>query len=442
MAELSNHVSVSITTDTVGVPRQGFGVLLLCSKSASWSGDLVREYASLSEVAVDFATTTSPEYLAAQAYFAQTPKPRKLKIAKMGGPVAQVYSLAYTVASSTAYTITVGGEGVTTETVTFTSDSSATDGEIATGITAALESVTGENYAVSGSATPLTITADAASDWISIQAADPTLIKLSQTHAATNIAANLTSILNEDDEWYGLYMFDNSNAVALAAAAWCESNKRLFIADINEQAAITTAAGNSDTLDDFATADYEYTMGWYAPNPLEMRGAAFAGRWLPTEPGAATAKYKQLAGITADTLTSTQRGYLTARAANFVETVATLKITAEGTRADGNFVDLTRNVDWLTDDMSKGVFELLAGADIVPFTDLGISAVVAKVRRSLERAVAKGILSPDVDFVVEYPAAADVSTANKSTRTLPDVKWSATLAGAIHSVTISGVVSV
>ena len=45
-------------------------------------------------------------------------------------------------------------------------------------------------------------------------------------------------------------------------------------------------------------------------------------------------------------------------------------------------------------------------------------------------------------FTLSAPRAADVSSGNKAIRHLPDVTFQATLAGAIHSLTITGRVSV
>ena len=52
-----------------------------------------------------------------------------------------------------------------------------------------------------------------------------------------------------------------------------------------------------------------------------------------------------------------------------------------------------------------------------------------------------GILAADPAFTVTAPAVADVSAGDKTARTLPDVDFDATLAGAIHKVEISGTVS-
>ena len=60
MAALSNHVSISITQDSVGLKLAGFGIPMILSYTTSgWGTQRIRFYNSLSEVAADFAVTTS-----------------------------------------------------------------------------------------------------------------------------------------------------------------------------------------------------------------------------------------------------------------------------------------------------------------------------------------------------------------------------------------------
>lgn len=444
---LSDHVSLTITQDSVGIARAGFGVPMHLSYSAAWA-ERIRFYTSLADVAVDFPVTTSPEYLAATAFFSQSPRPNRIAIGRGALKPTQVYTVGVaTIRDSHAYQIRVKGQGVTETVATYTSGVGATNDAIIAGLVTQLNAVVGNNYiaaivAGTGDTDTLTVTADAAGGWFSLEVLSVSDLEIAQTHADPGIATDLAAILLENSDWYALHTAFNSNALVLAAAAWVEANKRIYVVDVNESDAITTTAGNSDTLDDLATLERARTMGCYHPDPSAMFAAAWMGRVLPLEPGSETWKFKRLSGVPAVRMTATQRGNLIARSANSYETIAGINITFEGTTADGDFLDVTRGLDWLEDDMSKGVFGVLAGADKIPFTDAGVALIEAEVRASLRRAVDRQILADDPEPTVTVPLVADVSTSDKALRLLPDVKFSGTLAGAIHKVTISGVVSV
>jgi hypothetical protein len=60
----------------------------------------------------------------------------------------------------------------------------------------------------------------------------------------------------------------------------------------------------------------------------------------------------------------------------------------------------------------------------------------------LKDGIRAGGLSSDPAPEVTAPAVADVDSITKAGRILPDVKFTATLAGAIHNLEISGTLSV
>lgn len=437
---LSEHVSLTITEDSVGVARAGFGVPLIPSYSASWV-ERVRSYASIAEVAADGFATDSPEYLAANAMFAQSPHPKTVKIGRCALAPTQSYTLVPIAHDSHTYSITVKGEDVTEETVTFTSDSDATVAEICAGLETALNAVVGKNFTAVDNTTDVTVTGDNAGDWFSLEVASVDDIDIVQDHADPGIATDLAAIALEDNEWYGLCTTFNSESYCKATAAWVESAKKLYICDTNESATITVASdGTQGLLDDLMTLAYARTAGIYHPSPAAMAAAAWLGKCLPVEPGGQTWAYKTLAGVAAVNLTSTHRANIIARNASWYQAKAGVNITFAGTTADGDYIDATRGDDWLEDDMTKSVFETFAGESKVPFTDEGVAQIEGVVRGSLQRAEDKGILV-EGSSVVTVPKVADVPTADKTARNLPDVKFSATRAGAIHKAAIVGVIS-
>lgn len=450
MADISNHVLLTIAVDTVGLARAGFGTPLYLSPYADGvfgTGEKTREYSSLAAVAADFAVTTSPEYRLANAVFNQNPKVTKLKIGRQTLKPSIAYTLVPVVANTHVYTLTVGGKGLAETQVTYTSDGSATATEICDGLRTALTALSGENFTCSGTTT-LIITATAAGDWFYV--ITDTIGDWSAnscTHADPGVATDLAAIALADNDWYCLLGSDPGNASILALTAWVQAAKKICIPEVAELQARTTAVTNSDTLDDLHTLGYSRTAGVYAAKPVEFTAAGWASSRLWTQPGAETWKFATPIGATvAVGVTGTHRTNLTNRKANFLENVAGKNFMSEGTTADGDFIDVTRGIDWLDDDMSKAVLEVLLKAAAVggkiPFTDDGIAVIVGAVRGSLRRAVARGILASSPAPVVTAPLVADISVEDKAARRLPDVKFTGTLAGAVHKVIVDGVVTV
>lgn len=311
-----------------------------------------------------------------------------------------------------------------------------------------LNATVGANYSAvqsgaSGSTT-LTVTALAAGNWFSIAINDPALLSNKETHVDPGIATDLTAILNANPGWYGLYTTFNSQPCVTATSAWVESNTRIYLPDVPETLALTTTGGtggSADTLDALRTLGYARTLASYHQSPANMLGAAWLGRMLPLDPGSATFKFKTLTGVAFTVFTTTQRNNLLSRNGNGYENVAGLSTTFEGTSSDGEYLDAIVGDDWVTTDMQVRILTVMAAANKTEFEDTGIARVEAAVRATLKEAVRRKIYAASPRPQVTVPLAANVSTADKSTRTLPDIKWTATRSGAIHKTKVQGTVS-
>jgi hypothetical protein len=448
MSLLSETVTLTITQESVGLARAGFGIPLIVSHSATWV-ERVRTYESASDVAADFATNT-PEYLAAAAVFSQSPHPEEIMIGRAALKPTQTFVVGVAqVVNNTKYAVNVVAPGATiANPYTYTSDASATNDEIIGGLVALLNGIVGKNFtaAATGSAGSqvCTITGNSPGAWFSIEVVDVSLLSNKLTHTDPGIATDLAAILVENGDWYALHTTFNSKAYVLAAAAWVEANGKLYLVDVPETDAITVAVGSSptDTLYSLFALSYNRTAGSYHPASSQMFSAAWLGRVLPDQPGSETWKFKSLAGISGVALTSTHRTNLKARKANSYSAFGGQNKTWEGTVAGGSYgyIDVTRGYDWLSDDMQKRVADALDASEKIPYTDPGIAIIRSEVKASLKTAATNGIITDD--FEITVPKAKDVSSADKAARRLTNVKFTATLAGAIHSVAIVGQVSV
>ena len=232
-------------------------------------------------------------------------------------------------------------------------------------------------------------------------------------------------------------------AAGIVAALNAVASKNFTAAGAASQdtSTILTAAGNGDLIDTIKTNAYTRTSGFYHPFPSVFADFAQLGKCLPFTPGSETWKFKTLAGVPTFPMTATQRANIVARNGNSYESVAGLSLTFNGQVGSGNFIDVTRGLDALTSDILTSVFGTLAGAAKIPYTDPGIGAIEAALRGSLKRYTDKGVLAASPAFTVTVPLVANVSAADKTSRTLNNVFFTGKLAGAVHSANIIGSVS-
>ena len=537
MATLDDYVTISITRDQVGISQIGFGTQMILGYSATWP-ERIRYYSDLPGMVSDGFATDSPEYLAANAAFAQTPRPVQIAIGRGLNKPTKAYAIGINTfgAAGTTYAISVSGRGVTSSTASFTTLADivlgtvtpAADTIVATAhgmasgdgpyyisnaggglpapltadtpywvikvdadtiklatskalalvptpidittagtgtqtllrgatnqdvviqqLVAQLNAVTGANYtaATTGSTGSLTmtVTATSAGAWFDLAINDPALLSNKQTQTDPGIAADLNAIaLASTTDWYALSTLFNSQAIVVAAAGWTESaGRKIYVPQICETAAVTTAGGtggSADTIDALCTLKYTRTMAIYHPNSSQMAGPAWLGKMLPKDPGSATWKFKSLAGVSAVTFTTTQKTNLRSRQGNSIQLVAGLSITFEGTVADGEFMDAIVGDDWVANDMQVRVFNVEAGGDKVEYEDSGIARIEAAVIATLKEAVRRKIYAAKPAPTVTVPLEADINPTDKATRTLNNVKWSAKRSGAIHKSNVQGTV--
>jgi len=131
MATLDDYVTISITRDQVGISQIGFGTQMILGYSATWP-DRIRYYSDLPGMVSDGFATDSPEYLAANAAFSQTPRPVQVAIGRGVNKPTQAYAIGLNTfgAAGTTYAISVAGRGVTSSTASFTTLADVTLGTV------------------------------------------------------------------------------------------------------------------------------------------------------------------------------------------------------------------------------------------------------------------------------------------------------------------------
>ena len=257
------------------------------------------------------------------------------------------------------------------------------------------------------------------------------------------LAADVTAIRAEDDDFYALLLDSNSSAEILALAAIVEaaSTKKLLVAQSADTGCLD-ADSITDVMYSASDADYFRTAIIYHPTiGLSFAAAAWVGNALAYGPGTVNWKFRELSGIAGYSLTSADRSAILAKRGNLIETVAGRSITCDGKVSGNEWIDVIHSLDWHHARVGErlfGVFVAAASAKI-PFTDKGIDRLHTELRAQMTEAERVGLFA--AGWTTSAPRASSLTSAQRASRTLPSVTFAATLAGAINAVNVTGTVA-
>lgn len=256
-----------------------------------------------------------------------------------------------------------------------------------------------------------------------------------------NVIEALNKVNEESRDWYGLLIASRTQADIEDAAEWIPANK-LFITQ--------PVAADWTALKAYNLASYNKT-GIYPSITEQAIDAAIMARMFATDPGSATWKWKTLNGVTSSGYTNTEISSMLSpdEGEAYMNPVIYEKgvyYTAEGKTGDGSFLDITRAIDWMEARITENLFQLFINTDKVPYTDDGIAQVVGRLEEILRLAVDRDVIAVDSEgvplYTLDIPSRTDIPTNTRANRILPDVDFEATVAGAVHSVEVAGVLKV
>jgi len=447
MTTLSNIVNVVITSEGRGVTRRSFGIPLVIGKHDAY-GDRYRVYnmgTAPADLVADGIVADSPIHRAVSALARNTPKARQVAVGRLVDDFDHTFEITVNAAAAVegkevSFSVIAPNGGATTE-ISYTVLSGDTPTDIATALAALITAVT--NLTATSAAAVVSCAADNPNEQWYVSG----LNLLDFGFEDTTIDSSLVTELGEIDalypHWYGLILADpNSKARVTALAAQVETMERIFGYTTHD----TEVGNGTSTTDVFYTlnaAQYFRTYGIYSGDQGKHAGAVWMGNRFPIDPGGSTWAYKALSGVIVDELTASFTDAVFAKKGNYYQEIAGLPVTYDGKMAAGEWIDVIRGRDWTVARLRERIFGLFANTPKVPFTDPGVDQVVVQVEAQMEEGIGATYLAADPEPVVTAPLVADVPKDSKIARTLPDVNFEATLAGAIHIVDpLNGVIKV
>ena len=108
--------------------------------------------------------------------------------------------------------------------------------------------------------------------------------------------------------------------------------------------------------------------------------------------------------------------------------------------ADGGFIDIIRDTDWITARVQEAVAFRLKNTDKLPYTEDGANIIESALRGVLDTAVTQGVL--DTGYTVIRDSIDDIPLNMRASRRFPSIRVTGRYTGAIHSVSFQLTLSV
>jgi hypothetical protein len=258
-------------------------------------------------------------------------------------------------------------------------------------------------------------------------------------------------------DWYSCIALAAVEADHLAIAAWAETETPRVVYFINTQDADIINGVDDNLADQLKALLYSRTFVMYCGSSL-YAAASVMGRAMGLNTGLAnsayTLKFKNLVGIDTEDVTVTQQAAAEGYSANLYLSYANYYSWLEqGVMASGTFFDQVINRDMLANNIQLTVADLLNQSVKIPQTDDGMTAIALKMMQACDEAVTLGYLAPgnwrglpilNLDtgdtlpkgYLIQAPACADQSDADRSLRKSVPFYISVIEAGAVHSCLI------
>lgn len=450
---LSDLIEVEISLDRAAVIARGFGVPMILGQHTRFA-ERFREYTSPAEMLADGFVAADAEYKAALVLMSQDKTPELFVVGRRLAPVAQVVDITIdTVTNSVAYAVTLNGV-----VISINSDASALDTEIRDALIAAINAdgtLSPKMTAATNGSNKVRVTSDIAGLPFTYSEADAKL-SIAEITANVGIAEDLAAVRAAGAAWYGTDLTSRNVVEIELAGTWTEGNSAdvptLFLAQSSESA-IKSAAYDAGTPPDVASKlrslGYKRSALFFHSDDAEYLDAAVLGRLLPEEPGTETWALKDLAGVTVDEFSTTEKNRIVGASVGagknaniYYQLTAQNSITWRGQVANGEWIDVIRTIDWMKARMSERIVNVMLTNTKVPFDDGGIQLLAAQVSGVLQEAEDKGIIKKFPKYTVDAPLASEVSSLNRANRVLsPPITFGCELTGAIHEAKVSGKVT-
>lgn len=463
----SRVVDVSLTRQDRFAVATGFSVALIVQTDAV-AGVLdashrTKVYADMTEVGADFDAGDAA-YVAAQAMFAQNPRPRQIKIGYRNPANSITSELdAIYAADSDFYWL-----GFTAEIRDTINQQLAADWAEAHPVLAGLDSNDTSTEAAAAepdktATVTMTIASPAVVTWTghTLQAGDRVILTTSGALPTGLTAGTTYYVVNPATNTFQLAATPGGSAITTTGtqSGTHTATSPQYGGSIAEY---IKAKGYDRSFVFYHTDPTLYpalaAMAYCATRDLDRGNLRASQRGDINSGNAYTLKFKKLAGITAlnkgSAVVQAITGFVPGSGLNPAQghfgncyvNIGGLDMVVEGSVGSGAFIDEIHVGDWIVARTQEQMLSAFANNPRIPYTNPGAGILTNAVDVVMQRGVAAGVIATDLpadgeEFVPEYMISIDrvenIPSTQRRNRIAPDIRVDFRYAGAFHYASAS-----
>ena len=251
---------------------------------------------------------------------------------------------------------------------------------------------------------------------------------------STALPADLTALLtaNINQTFTVFYCTNAGDTFVSALSTWAEANGRFYAATTQNKAMVKSGIRH-------AFVGYHSVAGDYMTEKLVT--------YMLVRPiGSVNGKFKTLVNTAESVVTDAELATLHANyLGTYIEDMGNLQVTQAQTQS-GEYVDVVLGALWIKLEMESQLRQLSLSTPKIPYSNAGIALLKDVVIRVLQQGAINGIILLDENGNATYTMNAitreGTSVNDRADRVYNGISWTASLAGAIESATISGTLEV
>lgn len=223
----------------------------------------------------------------------------------------------------------------------------------------------------------------------------------------TETLLQAVNALLDYNSWYGLHLAvpvadypDDADLISVSLAIESATVSRI-LAITSSEADILSSAVETDLATKLKAAKYSRTYIQYSSTSPYAALSAFGRAFTVNFTGSNTTitlKFKQLPGITYETIGTSQANALEAKNCNvYVYYENDTAILEQGVMCNGDFFDERHGLDWLQNAVQTADYNTLyTSTTKIPQTDAGTTTRIANIEKVLDVADKSGLFAPGI----------------------------------------------